>query len=73
MAFLKGCIQGCFDGFGRMEHAMKIQTSRAIPRNPSRHSPFLAGTGVAYNERSDNGAKGVGHNKTSLSWLTFET
>ena len=58
MAFLKVCIQGCFDGFGRMDHAMKIQKPlHTIPRKTSRHSPFLAGTGVAYNEAS-NGARG---------------
>ncbi len=29
MAFLKVCIPGCFDGFARMDHAMKIQTPLA--------------------------------------------
>ncbi len=43
MAFLKVCIQGCFDGFGRMEHAMQIQKPlHTIPRKTFRHSPFLA-------------------------------
>ena len=29
MAFLKVCIQGCFDGFERMEHAIEPQTPLA--------------------------------------------
>ena len=29
MAFLKVCIQGCFDGFGRMDHAIEPQTPLA--------------------------------------------
>ncbi len=46
MAFLKVCIQGCFDGFERMEHAMKIQKPlHTIPRKTHRHSPFLLGRG----------------------------
>ena len=31
MAFLKGCIQACFDGFGRMDHAMKSKNRSPFP------------------------------------------
>ena len=31
MAFLKVCIHGCFDGFGRMDHAMNPKKPLAIP------------------------------------------
>ena len=44
--FLKVCIPSCSDGFERIDHALETQT----PRTTSRHSPFLTGTGVAYNE-----------------------
>ncbi len=40
MAFLKVCIQGCFDGFGRLDHAMK---KRPIPP-----APFPARKGGAH-------------------------
>ena len=56
MAFLKGCIQGCFDGFGRMDHAIETQTPLAqslaqplaIPpssQDLSPRPPFLQGKG----------------------------
>ena len=57
--FLKVCIPGCSDGFARMDNAMKIQPPiaqslgrpLAIPlAKPLTVPPFLAGTGVAYNE-----------------------
>ena len=54
MAFLKVCIHGCFDGFGRMDNAMNPKKPIAYsPRTTAHSSPFLAGTGVAYNERSE--------------------
>ena len=51
MAFLKVCIHNYFDGFERMDNAIEIQTPFAqIPRKIAHRSPFLVGTGVAYNE-----------------------
>ena len=51
MAFLKVCIHGCSDGFERMDNAIETQTplAQALAR-PIAISPFLVGTGVAYNE-----------------------
>ena len=44
MAFLKGCIPGCFDGFARMDNAMNPKkTARHSPRKTAHSSPFLAG------------------------------
>ena len=31
MAFLKGCIPSCFDGFARMDNAMNPKKALAIP------------------------------------------
>ena len=56
MAFLKVCIQGCFDGFERTDHAIETQTPHAqslgrpiaIPpssQDLSPRPPFLRGKG----------------------------
>ena len=50
-ALLMVCIPSCFDGFGRMDRAMNPKNlSRKSLAKPILVPPFLAGTGVAYND-----------------------
>ena len=42
MAFLKVCLPSCFDGFERMNHAMKNQTPLAYSPRKTAHSSPLA-------------------------------
>ena len=52
MAFLEVCIPSCFDGFERMDHAMKPQKPLAqIPRKTARHSPFFLGDALVLAQR----------------------
>ena len=51
MAFLKVCIPSCFDGFGRMDHAIETQTPSYNPlAKPLTVPPSSQAQAVAYNE-----------------------